>query len=230
MRRLRRRSPPSSTWPTRSSMERFMQYKAGHAAAQRALARYRKLGDPLGTALAQRLAGAALVFLVRIPEGEALLAEPLSAARTQGARKLAPGCCKASPARVCAPATLPEQGRVMARHWRAPRRAVTTWGRRWSRAISPRRSSAGAMRGGAPARRRGACRRSRSLRYAWHCDIALQHGGVSYRAGPLRRGAHARPRSARAPSRCAVRGTSGRHVAASGRRRSVTSGRARRGR
>lgn len=48
-------------------MERFMQYKAGHAAAQRALARYRMLGDPLGTALAQRLAGAALVFWFGFP-------------------------------------------------------------------------------------------------------------------------------------------------------------------
>lgn len=47
--------------------ERFMQYKAGHAAAQRALARYRKLGAPLGTALAQRLAGAALVFWFGFP-------------------------------------------------------------------------------------------------------------------------------------------------------------------
>ena len=66
----------------------FAQYKASYAAAQRALERYRALGDSLGIAWAQRLAGWALVTLGRIPEGEALLSQALMAARELGARKL----------------------------------------------------------------------------------------------------------------------------------------------
>ncbi|HEY4439039.1 MAG TPA: adenylate/guanylate cyclase domain-containing protein [Candidatus Elarobacter sp.] len=57
------------------------QYKASYAAAEEALARYRELGDALGIAHAQRVAGGALVFLGRVSEGEALLREALAAAR-----------------------------------------------------------------------------------------------------------------------------------------------------
>jgi len=64
------------------------QYKASYAAAERALLRYRELGDPLGIAQAQQLTGNALVFLDRIWEGEALLREALAASKALGSRKL----------------------------------------------------------------------------------------------------------------------------------------------
>jgi predicted ATPase/class 3 adenylate cyclase len=64
------------------------QHKASLAAAQRALASYRDLGDPLRTAQAQRFVGRALVLLGRIPEGEAVLTQVLAEARRLGARRL----------------------------------------------------------------------------------------------------------------------------------------------
>ena len=65
----------------------LVQYKASLAAAERALARYRELGDPLRTAHVQRLVGRVLVFLGRIAEGEALLTQALAEARTLGVRR-----------------------------------------------------------------------------------------------------------------------------------------------
>ncbi len=58
------------------------------AAAERAMKGYRGLGDALGFAQAQRLAGGALVTLGSAEEGEALLREALAAARTLGNRRL----------------------------------------------------------------------------------------------------------------------------------------------
>ena len=69
----------------------LVQYAAGYAAAQRALARYGALDDPLRTAETQRHAGNALVLLGRIPEGESLLRQALVTARALGARKLTGG-------------------------------------------------------------------------------------------------------------------------------------------
>jgi tetratricopeptide (TPR) repeat protein len=59
------------------------------AAAQRALGRYRDLGDVMGVAQAQHLAGGALVSLGRPAEGELLLKEALEVARKLGNRRLA---------------------------------------------------------------------------------------------------------------------------------------------
>jgi predicted ATPase/class 3 adenylate cyclase len=67
----------------------LMQFNASYAAAEQALARYRNLGDPLGIAHAQRIAGGALAVLGRVAEGELLLTEALAAARALGARRLA---------------------------------------------------------------------------------------------------------------------------------------------
>lgn len=67
------------------------QHKAALAAAGRALARYRELGDALGVAGAQGTAGRALVAMGQIADGEALLDEALPAARTHKARKLIGG-------------------------------------------------------------------------------------------------------------------------------------------
>jgi len=64
------------------------QHKASLAAAERALARYRELGDPWRIAHAQRWVGRALVFLGRTTEGEALLTQTLAEARRLGARRL----------------------------------------------------------------------------------------------------------------------------------------------
>jgi predicted ATPase/class 3 adenylate cyclase len=66
----------------------LVQHKASLAAAERALARYRELGDPLRIAHAQRWVGRALVYVGRIAEGEALLTHVLAEARTLGARRL----------------------------------------------------------------------------------------------------------------------------------------------
>jgi predicted ATPase/transcriptional regulator with XRE-family HTH domain len=62
--------------------------KQALAAAQRAMEGYRTLGDALGFAQAQHLAGAFLVKLGSPEEGEALLREALKAARTLGNRRL----------------------------------------------------------------------------------------------------------------------------------------------
>lgn len=64
-------------------------HKASYLAAQRALARYRELGDAERIAQAQRLAGRGLVFTGSVAEGEALLREALAAFRAFGARTLA---------------------------------------------------------------------------------------------------------------------------------------------
>jgi predicted ATPase/class 3 adenylate cyclase len=65
----------------------LVQNKASLAAAERALARYRDLGDPLRTAQAQRYVGHALVLLGSIADGEALLTQTLAEARMLGARR-----------------------------------------------------------------------------------------------------------------------------------------------
>lgn len=59
-------------------------HKASHAAAERALAQYRDLGDAERIAQAQRHAGRGLVFMGRVAEGEVLLREALAAFRTFG--------------------------------------------------------------------------------------------------------------------------------------------------
>jgi predicted ATPase/transcriptional regulator with XRE-family HTH domain len=58
------------------------------AAAGRALVRYQELGDVLGVAHAQHLAGSSLAYLGRSAEAEALLLEALAAARSLGNRRL----------------------------------------------------------------------------------------------------------------------------------------------
>jgi predicted ATPase/class 3 adenylate cyclase len=63
--------------------------KASYAAAERALARYRNLGDPWGIAHAQRNAGRGLIFMGRISEGETLVREALAAFQKLGAPTLA---------------------------------------------------------------------------------------------------------------------------------------------
>jgi len=63
-------------------------HKSSYVAAERALARYRSLGDPLGTAHAQRHAGRGLILIGRIAEGEALLHEALGAFKALGERIL----------------------------------------------------------------------------------------------------------------------------------------------
>jgi predicted ATPase/class 3 adenylate cyclase len=63
-------------------------HKASYVAAERALAAYRELGHRLGIANAQRQAGRSLVFIGRIPEGEALLREALETFRASGGRAL----------------------------------------------------------------------------------------------------------------------------------------------
>ncbi|HZV77091.1 MAG TPA: adenylate/guanylate cyclase domain-containing protein [Candidatus Babeliales bacterium] len=63
-------------------------HKASYAAAERALARYRSLGDALGTAHAQRHAGRGLILIGRITEGEALLREALETFKSLGERIL----------------------------------------------------------------------------------------------------------------------------------------------
>ncbi len=63
-------------------------HKASHAAAERALERYRALEDAFGIAQAQRHAGRGLVFLGRPEEGEALLREALVPFRARNAHTL----------------------------------------------------------------------------------------------------------------------------------------------
>lgn len=59
-------------------------HRLSFVAAERALERYRALADRLGIAQAQRHAGRSLVFVGRVPEGEALLYEALAAFRSCG--------------------------------------------------------------------------------------------------------------------------------------------------
>jgi tetratricopeptide (TPR) repeat protein len=68
--------------------QQFGEIKVSLAAAERALVRYRELGDVLGTAQAQSLAGGALGLLGRTTEAEPLLRASLEAARTLGRRRL----------------------------------------------------------------------------------------------------------------------------------------------
>ncbi|MEO6989951.1 MAG: adenylate/guanylate cyclase domain-containing protein [Candidatus Baltobacteraceae bacterium] len=63
-------------------------HKLSLSAAERALACYHELDDPLGLAQAQSFAGSALVFLGEIGPGEHLLRAALDAARNLGAKKL----------------------------------------------------------------------------------------------------------------------------------------------
>ncbi len=64
------------------------QYKASHIAAERALARYRVVTDPIKAAYAQELLGTAMVKLGRATEGEGLLTQALAEARRLGAKRL----------------------------------------------------------------------------------------------------------------------------------------------
>jgi tetratricopeptide (TPR) repeat protein len=68
--------------------QQFGERKVSLAAAERALARYRELGDVLGSAQAQSLAGGALVLLGRTREAEPLLRAALETARTLADRRL----------------------------------------------------------------------------------------------------------------------------------------------
>jgi tetratricopeptide (TPR) repeat protein len=67
----------------------FAEHKAALAAAERALVRYRALGDRRGIAHAQHLVAASLVILERPAEAEPLLREALETARTLGDGRLA---------------------------------------------------------------------------------------------------------------------------------------------
>jgi non-specific serine/threonine protein kinase len=69
--------------------QQFGDRKTSLAAAERALLRYRELGNALGSAHAQSLAGGALAMLGRTAEAEPLLREALETARTLGDRRLA---------------------------------------------------------------------------------------------------------------------------------------------
>ena len=64
------------------------QHKESLAAAERALLRYREVGDPRRTAHAQRWIGRALVLFGSIAEGEALLTQALEGARRLGVGRL----------------------------------------------------------------------------------------------------------------------------------------------
>ena len=66
----------------------FAERIASLAAAERALMRYRELGDARGIAEAQGLAGLSLAILGRPAEAAALLDEALAAARAMGSRRL----------------------------------------------------------------------------------------------------------------------------------------------
>jgi predicted ATPase len=66
----------------------LMQHKASLAAAQRALASYREVGDQLRIARTERIVGRELVVLGKIAEGEQLLSQALQGARSLGARRL----------------------------------------------------------------------------------------------------------------------------------------------
>ncbi len=68
-----------------SSATVHCQHKVCLAAAERALARYRKLADRRGVIAAEGQIGRALVFLGNIAEGETLLGRALEAARSLGA-------------------------------------------------------------------------------------------------------------------------------------------------
>ncbi len=68
--------------------QQFGDRKVSLAAAERALLRYRDLGDVLGSAQAATLAGAALVLLGQTTDAEPLLREALEKARTLGDRRL----------------------------------------------------------------------------------------------------------------------------------------------
>ena len=66
----------------------FAQHRDALGAARRALESYRALGEPVKAAFAQKFAGAALINLGEVAEGEALLREALAVARRLGDRRL----------------------------------------------------------------------------------------------------------------------------------------------
>jgi non-specific serine/threonine protein kinase len=68
--------------------QQFGERKVSLAAAQRALARYREVGDVLGSAQAESLAAGSLVLLGRTAEAEPLLSSALKTARALGNRRL----------------------------------------------------------------------------------------------------------------------------------------------
>jgi len=63
------------------------QRKPSHAAAERAVALYRKLDDPVALLCAERIQGLGLVYVGRIAEGEPILVEALAKCRKLGLRK-----------------------------------------------------------------------------------------------------------------------------------------------
>jgi len=65
----------------------LLQHKVSREAGERALARYRELGDPLRVAYAQRSVGQSLVFLGKIEEGETLLTQAVARGRALGAQR-----------------------------------------------------------------------------------------------------------------------------------------------
>jgi predicted ATPase/class 3 adenylate cyclase len=67
---------------------RFGQHEESYAAAQRAMARFRELGNPVFVVWATRIAGNALVLQGRAAEGEELLREALAGARAVGVDKI----------------------------------------------------------------------------------------------------------------------------------------------
>jgi predicted ATPase/class 3 adenylate cyclase len=64
------------------------QFKGEHAAAERAVSRYRELGDPRRFAFAQQLLGTALAKCGKVAEGEALLRQAVAEARALGVHRL----------------------------------------------------------------------------------------------------------------------------------------------
>jgi predicted ATPase/transcriptional regulator with XRE-family HTH domain len=63
-------------------------YKVQLSSSERAIERFRAVGDPLGVARTQDLAGQALVSLGRVVEAKALLEQALASARALGNRRL----------------------------------------------------------------------------------------------------------------------------------------------
>ena len=75
-------------WSEAAIAAQFGERKVSLAAAERALVRFRELGDVLRTAKAQYLVASSLVLLERITEAEQLLREALETARMHGERRL----------------------------------------------------------------------------------------------------------------------------------------------
>ena len=121
-------------------------HEASYAAALRAMRRYEELGDPAGTAQAQRHAGRGLVFLGRVEEGEALCATriPRSKRWTTGSWPLRRWRISASRA-TCSATSTARAGSTATRSQSSKRTAPIAWPRRW-RTTWPRPSFTRATR------------------------------------------------------------------------------------